>query len=291
MESSQRTRTRFTFRGVPRLAYDPGQPERSRPDTLPVLALHDLLADRASVVRWLAAQAEQRRLIAPDARGHGASASLANQWYSVAELAADALAILDAEEIATCHVIGHGLGGATAVELARRSPERVRSLILLEPAIYAVLDTDPDPAVRAAQQDLRTADRSAGDFAYKGQTDKALDAYLAPRWGSDWRARVARPRLAALYRHAGALAALLPALDAYSLDPADAAGITVPTLILVGEGDAVPQLASARLATVIPHARITRLPGRLSLDGISEETEAAIGAALENFLSALDSEA
>jgi len=50
--------------------------------------------------------------------------------YSIAQLGRDALAILDAERIATAHVCGLSLGGITALWLAVHAPERVRSLTL-----------------------------------------------------------------------------------------------------------------------------------------------------------------
>ena len=50
--------------------------------------------------------------------------------YTIAQLAQDALAILDAERIATAHVCGLSLGGITALWLAVHAPERVRSLTM-----------------------------------------------------------------------------------------------------------------------------------------------------------------
>ncbi len=254
-------RTRFAYRGTSRLAYDPGDPRPAGHDSHTVLVLHDLLADRSSLGALRDALAAHYRVIAPDARGHGASASLANRWYTVGELAADARAILDAEGVTACHVIGHGLGGATAFELARRDPSRIRSLTLIAPALLSVLDTHPDPSIRAARQQQRELDRAAGDLAYKGLLDKALDAYLAPRWGEDWHARIPRTRRSALHRHAGALAALLPALDAYSLDPASMAGMHTPTLIIASEDDTLLSQAAARLATFLPSAILVQVPG------------------------------
>jgi pimeloyl-ACP methyl ester carboxylesterase len=50
---------------------------------------------------------------------------------SVERLAADALAILDAERIDAAHVVGHSLGGLVALQLAAAARARVSSLALL----------------------------------------------------------------------------------------------------------------------------------------------------------------
>jgi 3-oxoadipate enol-lactonase len=51
--------------------------------------------------------------------------------YTTAQLADDALRVLDACEVERAHVVGLSLGGAAAQELALAHPERVRSLALL----------------------------------------------------------------------------------------------------------------------------------------------------------------
>ncbi|MER3439165.1 MAG: hypothetical protein C4346_17130 [Chloroflexota bacterium] len=284
MGTTRLPRTRFAHRGAARLAYDPGDPPAGAADAPVVLLLHDLLADRSSLAALQDAFAAHYRVIAPDARGHGASASLVNQWYTVGELAADAIAILDAEQVVACHVAGHGLGGAVAIELARRDPGRTHSLVLIEPSVFAVLDSDPDPAVRASRQERREQDRAAGDLAYKGLTEKALDAYLTPRWGDGWRSRMSRSQLATLYRHAGALAALLPALDAYDFSPASAAEVQVRTLILAGEGAPLNDQAARRLATLLPYAEFVQLPGVASFQPANGAALAAAGDAIARFL-------
>ncbi len=50
--------------------------------------------------------------------------------YSIAQLAHDALAILDAERLAAVQVCGISLGGLTALWLGVHAPDRVRSLVL-----------------------------------------------------------------------------------------------------------------------------------------------------------------
>ena len=69
------------------------------------------------------------RVIRYDARGHGQS-GVPPGPYTIAQLGQDALAILDAEQIAAAHVCGLSLGGITALWLAVHAPDRVRSLTM-----------------------------------------------------------------------------------------------------------------------------------------------------------------
>ncbi|MFL5758346.1 MAG: alpha/beta fold hydrolase [Thermomicrobiales bacterium] len=246
--------TRFATRGNSRIAYDPGAP--ADPDSPTIVMLHSLLADRSAFAAQREALGERYRIIAPDARGHGASATLANQWYTVGELAQDVLAILDAEGITQVHLVGHELGGVTGLELARRAPNRVASLMLIEPAVASILDIDSAPDAAQARTAARTSDREVGDAAYKGLTDTALDGYLIPRWGPNWRQVISTPRFGAVRRHAGALAGIIPALDSFTVDRADFRAISVPALLVIGE-DATPlaRVTAERLATLLPDAR------------------------------------
>lgn len=71
----------------------------------------------------------ERRNVLFDARGVGRSQDPGGT-YSTADLAADAVAVLDQLRIERAHVIGAFLGGMVAQEIAIRHPQRVRSLIL-----------------------------------------------------------------------------------------------------------------------------------------------------------------
>ncbi|HXS05946.1 MAG TPA: 3-oxoadipate enol-lactonase [Rhizomicrobium sp.] len=69
------------------------------------------------------------RVVRMDMRGHGQSDSPPGD-YALDQLAADAIAVLDAAKIEKTAVCGLSLGGMTAMTLALNAPERVSSLIL-----------------------------------------------------------------------------------------------------------------------------------------------------------------
>jgi 3-oxoadipate enol-lactonase len=80
--------------------------------------------------RFLESLAEELTLVTPDYRGTGLSSPALNE-FSLADLAADGIAILDAEEIDKVLVIGTSMGGAVAQEFALNFPDRVYSLVLI----------------------------------------------------------------------------------------------------------------------------------------------------------------
>ncbi len=270
--------TRFAQRDTARLAYDISRNDLDA--AAPVVALlHDLLADR----RLFAQQRQDLTAIAtvllPDARGHGASAAIANQRFTVPELAADVLAILDAEAIAQVHLVGHGLGGATALTLARFQPKRIASLTLIEPTLPGVLE---EAAIASPAAILaRDLARDMIDAATKDQTDRALDLLLAPRWGATWRTSLPKPRYAAIRRHAAALAGLLTALNSYSVPISALATLTIPTiLILTAAPTPLDRLITAHLAATIPNAKTLTLPPGDPIDPFAGEPGKVISAHL-----------
>ena len=76
------------------------------------------------------ALAQSFRTIAFDNRDSGESTIVAAP-YTLAGLADDAVAVLDAAGSKSAHVIGHSMGGAIAQELALSYPDRVQSLTLV----------------------------------------------------------------------------------------------------------------------------------------------------------------
>src|SRR3954470_2981688 len=73
--------------------------------------------------------AEHFRVIAFDNRGAGRSSAPPGP-YTTAQMAQDAVALLDYFDIDRAHIIGQSMGGMIAQELALAHPERVDRLVL-----------------------------------------------------------------------------------------------------------------------------------------------------------------
>jgi pimeloyl-ACP methyl ester carboxylesterase len=91
-----------------------------------------IMGTSASLGLWepvVAPLAERHRVIAFDSRGLGLS-ERGEERITMASLAADAAALLDALEIERAHVLGWSLGSAVAQELALAQPDRIGGLVL-----------------------------------------------------------------------------------------------------------------------------------------------------------------
>lgn len=115
-------------------------------DGPPVLLLHALASSSASwdvVATKLVKRG--RRTIAVDLRGHGRSSRAPS--YSMEDFWPELVALLDHLGCERADVVGHSLGGQVALRLAARRPDRVRRLVLEEPALPR---DDSDPMNAAA---------------------------------------------------------------------------------------------------------------------------------------------
>jgi len=100
----------------------------------PVLLLHSLGTTLHMWDPQAAALAKHYRVIRMDMRGHGLSEAPPGP-YSMAMLARDALALLDALGIAEAHIAGVSIGGRIALQIAAQAPGRVISLLPCDTAL------------------------------------------------------------------------------------------------------------------------------------------------------------
>jgi pimeloyl-ACP methyl ester carboxylesterase len=100
----------------------------------PVLLIHGI---GCSVLEWernIAALATNHCVFAVDLIGFGLSDKPIDETYNINRLALFALDFLTALNIPRAHFAGNSLGGIVSIECARIAPERVASLVLVDPA-------------------------------------------------------------------------------------------------------------------------------------------------------------
>ncbi len=96
----------------------------------PMIVLHGLLGSSRN---WLSTGrdlAKHFHVFALDARNHGKSPHAPEMTYEV--LVADLLGWMDAQGLPKAVIVGHSLGGKTAMRLACRHPESVERLVVVD---------------------------------------------------------------------------------------------------------------------------------------------------------------
>jgi len=186
-----------------------------------------------------------------DNRGAGRSQA---PWRptSMAELAGDAVALLDALGIASAHVYGLSMGGMVAQELAIRFPDRVRALVLGATTHGGPRAILPSPSIAAGL--ATSAGRVRGELV--------AGALFSERFRREHPNEV-RSALALLAAHRATARGLAGHWwssffhDTYARLPR----IAAPTLVLHGGQDRLTPVANARvLAARIPGATLRVLP-------------------------------
>jgi 2-hydroxymuconate-semialdehyde hydrolase len=100
----------------------------------PVLLIHGSGPGVSAWANWrlvMPELAQQARVIAPDMVGFGFTDRPAGQQYDMAAWVAQAVGVLDALGIEKTDLVGNSFGGALALALTIRHPQRVRRLVLM----------------------------------------------------------------------------------------------------------------------------------------------------------------
>lgn len=215
------------------------------------------------------------RVVAYDQAGTGRTGGDLGVDHSIAAMADEALAVLDASGTATTHFVGHALGGLVGLALAQRRPDRLRSLTVVNGWAAAHAHTRRCFDVRM------TLLEHEGPAAYV----KAQPIFLYP---ADWlaanEARTAREEAHGLAAFQGAdnLKTRIGALLAFDARPGLKA-IKLPTFIVATRDDVlVPSMMSQELAAGIPGARLHVAPWGAHAFNVTEP--AAFNTLLMDFL-------
>lgn len=100
----------------------------------PLLLIHGSGPGVSAWANWRLAMPElarQARVIAPDMVGYGYTERPADQRYGMDTWIGQAVGLLDALDIEKTDLVGNSFGGALALALTIRHPQRVRRLVLM----------------------------------------------------------------------------------------------------------------------------------------------------------------
>jgi pimeloyl-ACP methyl ester carboxylesterase len=223
------------------------------------------------------------RVVAPDLYGYGGTDHWAGRAPISLEDEAALIASLMERFEGPVHLVGHSFGGAVALRIARQWPQRIRTLTLIEPVAFHLLqegDAVDAMALEEITGVIDTLSRALTRGDYWGGCGHFVDY-----WGGQgaW-ASTPEPKRASLAQRLGKIV-----LDFWSTihDPArvrDLSRCAVPTLVVRGGRSPHPVRRIARhIATAMPDARLAevRAAGHMAPMTHAEEVNAMITAHLD----------
>jgi len=217
-----------------------------------VLLIHAGTATAYAPLMVEPALADRYRLVRFHRRGFAGSDPFDGP-VSIDVFVRDALALLDHLGINHAHVVGHSGSGVVALQLALDAPDRVRTLVLEEPALaqlderwLAVMrDATAAPLARARAGDSRGAmNMWMNGIARSWRTDLERTVPGGPQQTID---------------DAATFMAEVEAVAAWELDRTRTRAMRMPVLYVTAAGS--PQQALARrFRTHVPHTEIVAIP-------------------------------
>jgi pimeloyl-ACP methyl ester carboxylesterase len=201
------------------------------------------------------------QIIAPDLCGYGGTSHWpGSERFSLANEVALVTALIDRFG-GPMHVVGHSYGGAVALQIARRCPECLNSLTLIEPAAFHLL-IDGDRADELAFDEIMDIAATIARAVNCGDYFKAMRRFV-DYWSGEgtWAALSSQQR-----------AALAASIEKVTLEfwatlnePTrleDFAEIELPTLVLCGGRSPLPaRRICSHLARTLPKAELRTIDG------------------------------
>jgi 3-oxoadipate enol-lactonase len=217
-------------------------------DDAPALILSNSLGTNLHMWdRQIPALIERFKVVRYDSRGHGDS-TVAEGPYSIAQLGADALAIMDALGIARAHWLGLSKGGMVGQWLLTNAPDRIDRAILANTAAHM-------PPADMWNDRIRTV----RELGIESISPGVLDRWFTPNFQSREPAVVKEIEAMLLSTSAEGYAAGCAAIR--DLDMREALrGVDKPVLVIVGNHDpATPPERGKLIADTIAGARLVSL--------------------------------
>lgn len=229
-------------------------------DLTPLIFLHGDFATGSSWSRQWSELAKTWPSIVADRRGSGKSKPRGDDIldaypFTIADDAGDVVALMSQVQAPRAHIVGHSYGGLIALEIARRHPERVASLHLIEPPYLSLVREDSDAKTFTGNIEALlkkapslTPEEIARAFFLELFGKEAVE-HLAerPAWGLivGEALRFARQQFASTY----------PAEAIDQVDP------DIPTVVYVGGQSPVAlQKAAQAVANKLPKAIVKSFP-------------------------------
>ena len=219
----------------------------------PLIVLHGLLGSHQNLLPASRKFAEHFHVFALDQRNHGHSPHHDEMSYEL--MAADVVRFMDAHHLDAAHVLGHSMGGKTAMHLALHHPARVNKLVVadMSPRAYGPRFAKLLKALRELQperfQTRQEADQALAVSVPEESLRQFLLKNLMPAEHGGYRWRIHLESIATNYDHLrGAVQSALPFIGE-------------ALFVLGGDSDYVGDVDKAEIHRLFPAAQFTSIAG------------------------------
>jgi sigma-B regulation protein RsbQ len=142
-----------------------------------IVLVHGWALDRSLWEAQVPRLAARHRVVTLDLGGHGESGRQRTQW-TMGAFGEDVKAVVDAMGAKDVVLVGHSMGGPVVLEAARRMPERLKGIVLIDTILDAEQRTPPDQTeamVKQLQADYRaTATQMSNEYLFAPGTPPAV---------------------------------------------------------------------------------------------------------------------
>lgn len=228
----------------------------------PVVLVHGSLGDYRTWTGEMDDFATKYHVIAYSLRNHYPN----NQWtdgqpYSVQVHVADLVALLQTLNLGPVNLVGHSYGGVMAVLVAKEHPELIRTLILAEASLGALVANNEEAKPDLAQ--FSATAKAAQGLVQNGQSEQAavtfFDFVNAPGGGFKGMPEFYQN---GIRQNASTIKPMLASPPPPSFTCDDAKTISMPTLLIEGElTQKYRKMVNAELRRCMPNATVVTVAG------------------------------
>jgi len=238
--------------------------ERGLPQGLSIVFIHGFPFNNTMWAHQMMALPQEYRAISFDVRGHGES-DIADGQYSIELFTDDLISLLDHLGIRQAVLCGLSMGGYIALRAAERHPDRIQALVLC--------DTRSEPDSNEARVKRASQIKAVKSQGVKPFAESFVKAVFAQETFKQNPELVASIQSVIESTSPLSICGTLLALAARTDTTQALAGIKVPTLILVGEHDALtPPSASQSMHSHIKGSEIHIVPKAAHMSNMENPT-------------------
>lgn len=222
-----------------------------------VILLHGGTGDYRSLAAVFQTLSEHYHVVSYSRRYHYPNHNVVQKNHSALVEAQDLAALIQQLKLGRVHLVGTSYGAFTALALALKHPEMIRSMFITEPPIHSWMKGT------ASYKDFMTNMWDPAAAAFKrGDKNSAMRIFVDGLFGAGYFERLPPAAASAMMDNAVALEALAVSSNAFPYLPKEKIKrLKIPTMILTGANTvAVHKEIDEELGRLLPNATSVTVP-------------------------------